>query len=442
MAEDSYWISAGKLTLIERVAMLVFGVATFYMLVRVLNKSDYGTWMFFVSIYAFMDTARSGFFKNPLIRYFNKVKEGERASLQGTSLLLNLIFSLLFSLALWVAAMPIANSYDMPTLPGLLFINIFISLAMAFFGHLEYIQAARFNFLGPLIGNIIRSGLLCAFVGWYFWKDMQLDLGLLAIGFLLSNVIAVFVMLFHARKAFSKRLDLKLGWARELFGYGKYTLGTNLSAVFMRNIDTWMLGWYISPAAIGIYNVAIRIANLFEVPTMALAQVMFPQAVKKAETEGSGALKDLYEKSVSILVVLLLPLVAGVIIFSDTIVEIIAGPDYAEAGMILNITMLYGLIVPFNKQLGILLDAIGKAKTNMLFVARNALINLILNALMIPQFGIIGAAYATLTTFVVVMIINQVYLQRNFQVTFSAMFKHMRYYAIQVPSAVKRKLLG
>lgn len=435
--DKQVWVSSGKFTLLERVAMLVFGVFTFHFLVSILSKEDYGTWMLFISIHAFLDTARSGFFKNPLIRFLNQKDIANKASLQISSLALNLVFSLLFSLILLLAAIPIANSWDAPGLVPLMYVNVVLNIVLSFFTHYEYIQAARFRFKGTMIGNLIRSGLMCSAVFVYYIMDMQLDLWTLAWFFTGATFFGGLYMYFSSRDILKISSRLDKSWVVKLFDYGKYTLGTNLSAVVMRNIDTWMLGWYISPAAVAIYAVAIRIANLFEVPTMALAQVMFPQAVQKAETEGVGALKSLYENSVATLLVMLIPLVVGVVIFSNWIVELIAGPDYAEAGFILNITMLYGLIIPFNKQMGILLDAVGKAKTNMLFVARNAIINVALNALLIPVWGIPGAAWASLFTMLLVMGINQRYLYKNFEVTLGAVFGNMLKFSKQLPSKAR-----
>ncbi len=437
--DNKYWISAGKFTLIERVSMLIFGVFTFYFIVRLVDKIDYGTWMLFISIHAFLDTARSGFFKNPLVRFLNQ-EQNNHEGLKASSLQLNLLYSLLSALILLLAAKPIADAWDAPGLVPLMLINIPLSFALSFFSHCEYIQSARFNFSVPMVGNFTRSSLFFCFVGYYFISKSSLDITLLGWGYLASTAVATLVVFWLSRSHIQFKASFNFGWISKLFGYGKYTLGTNLSAVIMRNVDTWMLGWYISPAAVAVYNVAIRIANLFEVPTMALASVLFPQAVQKAEKEGAGALKGLYEKSVSMLFVMLLPMVIGVVLFSDFIVELIAGSEYAEAGFILNITMFYGLIIPFNKQLGILLDAVGKAKTNMLFVARNAIINVVLNAVFIPIWGVAGAAYATLFTMVIVLFINQWYLNRNYQVSWVDIAKNMRFYAVELPKRIVTKL--
>lgn len=193
-----------------------------------------------------------------------------------------------------------------------------------------------------------------------------------------------------------------------------------------------MIGIFMSPAAVAIYNVAIRITNLFEVPTMAMASIIFPEAVKKTKVNSKKAFKDLYEKSVTVIFLIILPMVVGGLIFSDLIIWLLAGENYGEAVGILRVTLLFGLIVPFNKQMGILLDATGRAKLNMLFVLRNAGINVILNFLMIPRFGTIGAAYATLGTMMTVLLINQVFLYRKYDVGIRSLFTYSRYYLIRL----------
>ncbi|MGB0166981.1 MAG: flippase, partial [Luteibaculum sp.] len=434
------WLSSGKITLIERASMLLFGVGTFYLLVRVLNKADYGTWMLFISIHAFIDTARSGFLKNPLIKHLGSAEPNEQKEIQGSSLFLNLSFSIATALILLLIGLPLSKAWDAPDLYSLIVVNLVLSVVMAFYSHAEYVLNAFLKFKATLVGNLVRSASLFVFIAIYFGQEMKLQLLWVAYAFCLSFFLGYLAMLLCSSNSFTVRIKLLSSRMKALLGYGKYTLATNLSAVFMRNVDIWMIGIYINPVAVGVYNVAIRIANLFEVPTMALAQVLFPQAVLKANAEGDSALKDLYEKSVSLLVVLLFPLVIFVIIFSSWIVELLAGEGYAEAAVILNITMLYGLIVPFNKQLGILLDAIGKAKTNTLFVLRNAIINLVLNAIFIPFWGLKGAAFATLSTYVIAMVINQIYLAKNFNVSLKGMVNWGAYYVKHIPKLMFRKI--
>jgi O-antigen/teichoic acid export membrane protein len=174
-----------------------------------------------------------------------------------------------------------------------------------------------------------------------------------------------------------------------------------------------------------ILNPALRIANLVEVPTDTLTSILFPKLSERIAKEGPGAAKYLYEKAVGTITAFMIPVVAFFILFAEPIIKFIAGPGFDETVPILQITMLYGLIIPFNRFLGITLDAIGKAKINFLFVLRNAALNVISNYFFITHFGIIGAAYGTMTTYVVITIINQVYLHIYLRIKVLNVIRHL-----------------
>ncbi|WP_375579320.1 oligosaccharide flippase family protein [Marivirga tractuosa] len=271
----------------------------------------------------------------------------------------------------------------------------------------------------------------------HYFFEVPLTLFQLGVWFGASALVGTLVSFIASKRKLSFQMSKK--WTRELFSYGKYTLGTNISAVLMRNIDIWMIGWYLTPAAVAVYNVAIRIANLFEVPSMALASILFPEAVRRAEADGESAMKSLYEKSVAVILLFSVPFAIFVIIFSNEIVALLAGKEYAEAGVILNITMLYGLLIPFNKQMGVVLDAVGRAKRNMFFVMRNAVINTILNLILIPYLGVMGAAFATLSTMVIVLLINQIYLHKNYDISLKSIGLYFGDYGIRAFKKVFKK---
>lgn len=78
-----------------------------------------------------------------------------------------------------------------------------------------------------------------------------------------------------------------------------------------------------------------------------------------------------------------------------------------------------------NRQLGVILEALGKASLNFRFVVRNALMNIFFNYLFITYFGIIGAAYGTLATYALSTLYNQFYLHQALQVRFGSILHHI-----------------
>lgn len=434
----SYWLKSGKFTMIQRLAMVFFGAFGFYLLVRTMDKDHYGVWMLYLSVGNLVHTAREGILKKPLIRYINKIEDTEEIKkLQASSYFIGVVYSLVTSGVLLALSSYLANLWKAPELPWLFVIYIGTNLLVATFTHMVNVQEANFRFTGSMFGNTLKSGLLFGSILYFYLSGDKLDpitLGLCDLG---SAFVAMICVYLFGRDLIHYKFRVKRQYANQLFSYGKYTLGTNISGIILRNVDIWMLGYFISPVAVAVYNVAIRVANLFEVPMMAMASILFPQAAKKSDKEGDGAFKELYEKSVTVILLMIIPMVIPVILFSDQIIWLLAGDEYLQAGAVLQITMLYGLIVPFNKQMGVLLDATGKAKFNMFRVLASAGLNVVMNAIFIPLLGLMGAAYATLASMVIMMIYNQIYLNKTYNVELKNLLHYTGYYI----STLKAKFL-
>src|SRR5690606_38971450 len=258
-----------------------------------------------------------------------------------------------------------------------------------------------------------------------FVFDLPMRLDHLAYAQLAAVMLSAFVSFKYARKHLRIAPVIDRKWLSELRNYGFFTFGTNVSSMINKNIDSWMLARMISSSAVTVFNPAIRISNLVEVPSDTLTQILFPKLAQRIAEEGPGSARYLYEKAVGTITACMLPVVIFFIVLADPVVQFVAGPGFEETVPILQITMLYGLMIPFNRFFGITLDAMGRARTNFLQVVRNALINIVSNYFFISHFGIIGAAYGTFTTYFVVVVLNQIFLYRLLRVRFSSVLKHV-----------------
>jgi O-antigen/teichoic acid export membrane protein len=409
----------------NKICVTFFGFVNFYILIRVLPKEDFGAWALFTSVASLVELVKHGFVRNPLIRYLAMSPPGESAKIQTASLFLNATVGLLQVIALYFCSLYLGDFWSAPQLSSLFKIYMITTLLLVPINHFDILQQARMEFKGTFLSNLIRNAGLFGFilVAFFFHYAIHLDY------FAYAQAVALFLggclSYTYARPylEFSKWIDWT--WLRELRSYGVFTSGTNVSSMINKSVDSWILGKLISPAAVTIFNPALRISNLVEVPTDTLTSILFPKLSERIASEGPGAARYLYEKAVGTITAAMLPLVMLVILFADPVVAFVAGPGFGATVPILQITMLYGLMIPFHRFLGITLDAIGKARTNFLFVLRNALFNVISNYFFISHFGIIGAAYGTLTTYVVALVVNQVYLRRYLGVRLANILKHV-----------------
>jgi O-antigen/teichoic acid export membrane protein len=191
-----------------------------------------------------------------------------------------------------------------------------------------------------------------------------------------------------------------------------------------KSVDKMMLGKLLL-ASLSTYDLSIKINNLAEVPTTTLAAILFPQSARRTNTEGADGAKYLYEKSVGVLMGLIVPVVIFILLFADVIIGIIGSEKYASSAPVLRLTIFYGIFMAFAMQFGTILDSVGKPRLNFYITTLGAVVNLTCNYLFITWFGLFGAAYGSLVAMMIMFIIMQTTLKRLFNVEILNTFHYM-----------------
>jgi O-antigen/teichoic acid export membrane protein len=216
-------------------------------------------------------------------------------------------------------------------------------------------------------------------------------------------------------------------WVRRLFAFGKYVFGTNLSTQVYRSVDKLLLGMLPGggKAAVALYDAAIRITNLTDVPTASMAQMLFPQSSRLGHQPANGGVRDLYEKAVGAILAFMLPCVVAVLLLADWLILLTAGRPYADAANVLRLTILYGLFMPYAVQFGTVLDSIGRPRVNFIYTLSSLGAAALLCWLFIPRMGVYGAVLGVLGAYAVTFVFMQVYLRKHLGVHPLRPFKYM-----------------
>ncbi|SCY80625.1 oligosaccharide flippase family protein [Flavobacterium caeni] len=186
----------------------------------------------------------------------------------------------------------------------------------------------------------------------------------------------------------------------DIFGYSFFILLSGGIGVFLIDFDKVMIPAYEDVGSNALYSVAIFIATVIAVPSRAMLQIIYPITAKLMAEEKYDELNDLYKKSA-----INLQVFGGLIML----------------GIFLNIHQLY-LLIPAEYSGGVaVVFLIGLSKFSDLIVGNNNAIILntqyyrwvllfgvllvvmmvVLNMVLIPRYGIVGAAWATLISIVV-----------------------------------------
>lgn len=161
--------------------------------------------------------------------------------------------------------------------------------------------------------------------------------------------------------------------------------------------DTLMLGIWEDSASVGIYGVAMRTAKLTSfilVAANSLAAPRFAALYGQGDYQSLGSLA----RSVAKLMTLLAAPVLLVFILAPSWVLRLFGPGFASGAPILMILSLGQFVNVVTGSVTYLLIMCGYEKLTRNNVTLYAILNVILNAVLIPKFGIVGAAVATATS--------------------------------------------
>lgn len=140
-----------------------------------------------------------------------------------------------------------------------------------------------------------------------------------------------------------------------------------------------------------------------------------------------------YEKSFKYMFIIGLPIATGIYIFSDKIILLLYGKVYIESAIVLSILSGYLFLKFLNPVTGFTLMAINKQKSRLFSQGLSALLNIILNFILIPLYGFIGAAIATLITEIIFFITYTLFIYKyKFNFWFVLSFVHKPIIAIAV----------
>jgi lipopolysaccharide exporter len=422
--KDKYWLRSGTFTLLQKLAVTGFAFGSFYFLVRMLSKAEFGTWALFMAVTTFLEVTRNGLIQNALIKFLLAGKKEEHGELIAASFAISGILTAACIIINIAFANYLSILWNAPELTVMFHWYIIVYIVSGALMQFQFIEQANFKFNGIFYSSFIRYGTLFFFVLVGFILGNEVDLLTLVYVQIGAVTLSTIVSYLYVRPFLRHTFTLKRSRIRDLFNYGKYVFGTSLSSMIFNTIDQMMLGAMVSTAAAGAYNIAVRITNMVEIPTASVSAIVYPQSAKRIETEGTAAVKHLYEKSVGVILSILLPGLLFTLFFSELIVDIIAGERYEETIPILRITILYCFFIPYSRQFGTILDSIGKPKVNFAMVMFSATLNIITNYILISRYGLGGAAYGTLFSNIVGFAISQYILKRELNVSFINTLKH------------------
>ena len=161
------------------------------------------------------------------------------------------------------------------------------------------------------------------------------------------------------------------------------------------NFDLILLGFLTNPMTVGWYSAAYRPVTVALALPMAFLVGLYP-GLARSYGAGSAAFRAVMTQSVALMVSIAVPLGVGGAMLSRPIVDLLFGPAYEPSIPVLRILVCSASLVivrgPFHRGL----VAADRAGVELRCAMAAAAVNVALNLVLIPRYGMLGAALATL----------------------------------------------
>ena len=226
-----------------------------------------------------------------------------------------------------------------------------------------------------------------------------------AIIFMLSTSAANIMNIVYRRRFCKTKFILKMNIKKHIIPI-MMLFATTLSQTVLFSIDMTMLGIAQGDVSVGLYSTAVKIINCVSQVVVSIAWVVIPKLSYDFANKNYNRINDMLYKVSLLTVTVGMPCVVGINVIAPELIEIFGGHEYVGAAscmQIMTITMGIGFIVNIIGNM-ILIPSM-KEKQFMIACVISVGVNIILNGIMIPLWGMNGAAVATvLSSFVIVWI--------------------------------------
>lgn len=174
-----------------------------------------------------------------------------------------------------------------------------------------------------------------------------------------------------------------------------------LAGAFMVNIDIIMLGWWRTSADVGYYSAGQKIVQVLYTIAAIIASATFPALSKFVGTENQSSARILLERGITISLLFAIPIVIGCIVLGGSIITLFYSETYLSSILPFQILIISTIFVFMHYHLGNLTFAYNKQHLFVPYMFLVTVTNIIFNVLLIPSYGIVGAAIGTLIAQVV-----------------------------------------
>lgn len=407
MPEQQYQKSkVGKNTVyntIKTIFGIIFPLITFPYITRVLGVENVGKVNYANSIISYFTLIAGLGISTYAIRECSKVRDdkGKLSKTASQILSINIISTVLSYVALFVTLL-IARKLD--PYRGLILIQS-VTIVFTTFGA-DWLNQAMEDFRYIAI-RTVSFQIVSLFLMFLLVRKPDDYIKYAAISVFAASGANV-VNMFYRRRFCKTRFTLKIDWKKHMVPI-LLLFSMILSQTIYTSSDTTMLGLMKGDVQVGLYSTSVKIYNMVNTVVASIANVVMPELAAYFVVKDYKNINRVLRYALSFIVTLGVPCLVGLNVITVPLIYTVSGPDYVPASLslhILSIALACSFIGGFFSNI-IMLPS-GREKYCLQSSIISAIVNFVLNLLLIPKWGLNAAAATTaIAEFVGIFVVSR-----------------------------------
>lgn len=392
--------------MLGEILIMAGGFISFPIFTRILTKSEYGTMNLISITLSFVEALSTVGLRHASQRFYPEYFEkGLFPQFYATTVKNSLKFGLFGTLVVAIVSTACSKLGLFPADIGSLFavasLLIFIRILSKISGCLYRIrnQAATYTtfavaekYMGMLLAVFFVAYLAKGLFG-YYW------------GLLLGESLTLLVYLVYLLRDFGfPKQTSSPEMFKEMSRYGMPMILSGFAGIILTMGDRYLIGYFLGTESVAIYSVPYNLCSYITgILVTAFEFAFVPLIMTEWAKPGHGQTEVQLQQAIKMYCLVALPIICGVIVLGKEFIGLVASKQYLASTYILPYViigeMLKGLLTPFI--IGLQFYKKTAVMTKITWCV--ALLNVVLNLILIPVIGLLGSALATLVSYLVLM---------------------------------------
>lgn len=281
------------------------------------------------------------------------------------------------------------------------------AIHLFFYGILRGFQSLQYESIGVFAGMLTTA----CFGGLVLWLTPSLPL--LIIALMVGSFVNVCVPAIKIVKHFGPRIFVPAWSRRESWWMMKTAIPFALAAIFVKvysSVDSILISKLLDITAVGFYAIAYKFTYAFQFLPLAFVAALYP-GMSSVMGRDREALEHTFVRSMWYMAILSAPIVFGLYAVAEDVI-LLAGEEYRSSIVVLEALVFVLIPLFLDFPIGSLLNAADRQATKTTIMGLTMLINIILNIVLIPRMGVLGAAYASLVSFCFMLLLGLLFVPR------------------------------